>query len=45
MMVKANETYRGFTFIDNLNITSRHLWKDRIHLNDQGTIILMNNFI
>ena len=44
-MVKANEIYRCFTFIDNLNITKRHIWKDRIHLNDLGTIILMNSFI
>ena len=44
-MVKAHEIYRGFIFIENYNITKRHIWKDRVNLNDQGTTILMNNFI
>ena len=41
-MVKAPDIYRGFIFIENYNITKGHIWKDRVHLNDQGTTILMN---
>ena len=44
-MVKAHEIYRDFIFIENYNITKRHIWKGRVHLKDRGTTILMNNFI
>ena len=35
----------GFRFISNDNISRIHLWKDGIHLDDSGTIILAGNFI
>ena len=35
----------GYTFIDNSDIERRHLWKDQLHLNDQGTINLACNFL
>ena len=38
------QTY-GFTFIDNDNIKKEHLWKDGTHLNENGKIILANNYI
>ena len=34
-----------FKMIVNDNITGEHIWKDKIHLNHKGTIILANNFI
>ena len=38
------QTY-GFTFINNDNIKKEHLWKDGTHLNENGKIILANNYI
>ena len=35
----------GFKFITNNNIAARHVWKDKIHLNDEGTQILGDNFV
>ena len=34
-----------YIFIDNSNITERHLWRDGIHLNDRGKDLLANNFL
>ena len=34
-----------YIFIDNSNITERHLWRDGIHLNDRGKYILANNVL
>ena len=35
----------NYTFIDNSHIEKQHLWKDLLHLNDQGTINLACNFL
>ena len=35
----------NFTFIDNVRIRKEHLWKDGVHLNDEGISILTNNYI
>ena len=35
----------GFVFIDNNSIKREHLWKDGLHLLDEGTTILANNII
>lgn len=35
----------GFTYIDNSNITLQDIWKDNIHLNNQGLAKITNNFI
>ena len=43
-MVKAREIYIEVLFLLRI-IILRHIWKDRVHLNDQGTTMLMNNFI
>ena len=33
-----------FNFISNCNINATHIWKDNLHLNDQGTKVLTDNF-
>ena len=35
----------GFTLIDNSEVEKGHLWKDGIHLNDQGIKLLADNYI
>ena len=35
----------GFCFLDNSNISSENLFKDKLHLLDSGKNILVNNFI
>ena len=39
------EFMSDFTFIDNDNITEQHLWKDGIHLKENGKNILANNYL
>ena len=34
-----------FTFVNNNNIITEHLWRDKVHLNDTGMRILTSNFI
>ena len=35
----------GFVFIDNTNITLNHLDSDGIHLTQEGSIVLANNYL
>ena len=35
----------GLGFIDNSNIYAENLFEDGLHLNDDGKVILANNFI
>ena len=45
---KLLRDYAGFynyKFIDNTNIEKQHLWKDSLHLNDNGTINLACSFL
>ena len=45
-LLKINANQFGYVFIDNGNIfVDKHLWKDNIHLNNDGLTILANNFI
>ena len=45
-LLKINAKQFGYVFIDNGNIfIDKHLWKDNIHLNNDGLTILANNFI
>ena len=45
-MLKSNATIADYIFIDNKDIKQdKHLWKDRVHLNNDGLIILADNFI
>ena len=44
-LLKENATKFNYRFIDNTDIMEKHLWKDKLHLNEQGTIILANNFL
>ena len=43
--IHANEMVKDFVFIHNDNIKEEDIWTDRIHLNNQGTTKLTNNFI
>ena len=43
--LRAKQLSHGFVFIDNDNILNDHIWKEKIHLNNKGTVILANNFI
>ena len=43
--LNARQYISEYAFIDNDNIGTWELWKDKLHLNDQGTIKLVNNFI
>ena len=44
-LLKANASTYNYSFIDNSDIGERHLWKDKLHLNKQGTINLACNFL
>ena len=44
-LLKNSAASFNFTFIDNPDIEERHLWKDKLHLNTQGTISLARNFL
>ena len=35
----------GFVFVDNGNITVDHLQRDGIHLTEEGSVILANNYL
>ena len=35
----------GLGFIDNSNICAENLFEDGLHLNDDGKVILANNFL
>ena len=41
----SSQSYHNFTFISNENIIISDLWKDRIHLNENGLSKIANNFI
>ena len=44
-LLKENTGKYNYRFIDNSDIEERHLWKDKLHLNKQGTINLACNFL
>lgn len=44
-MLKSRSRFHGYKFIPNNNISPRHIWKDKIHLSDEGSKILGDNFI
>lgn len=43
--IKERCVRENFIFIFNDSISEEHLWKDGLHLTDDGTTILANNFI
>ena len=45
VFLKARSVIDNFNHIHNGNIHRRHLRKDNLHLNDEGTNLLANNFI
>ena len=44
-LAEAKEFYNGYIFIDNIYINGNHLRKNKVYLNDQGTIILKDNLL
>ena len=44
-ILKEESEKHGFIYIDNGKINGLHVWKDGIHLNENGKILLANNFI
>ena len=44
-MIKTESEKNGFVYIDNKEINGEHVWKDGIHLQENGKIILARNFI
>ena len=45
-ILKINEKLVGFTYIDNSNIEIyKHLWEDKLHLNNTGLDVLLVNFV
>ena len=44
-MLKEKCQNFDFIYLNNNKIEDIHLWKDGLHLNDQGKIILARNFI
>ena len=44
-ILQRNADYHGFIYIDNNNIKRNLLWKDNLHLTEQGTILLARNFL
>ena len=43
--LRTKQLLNDFIIIDNDNIKGEHIWKDEVHLNNNGTIALANNLI
>ena len=41
----SEQCENNFKYIDNSSIEPSHVWKDGLHLNDEGLALLANNFI
>ena len=41
----TNQFIHDFSIIDNSNISAYHVWRDNLHLNNEGRDILANNII
>ena len=41
----ANAQQHNYTFISNSNVHEMHLWRDKVHLTNQGIQLLANNFL
>ena len=44
-LLKVNAGTHNYIFSDNSNIHHNHLWKDKIHLNNEGITLLANNYL
>ena len=44
-LIKVRCDFHGFVYIDHNNIKDEHLWKDGIHLRENGKVILAQNFL
>ena len=45
LILEHNATDHNYKFIDNSNITPKHLRRDELHLNKDGEILLARNFL
>ena len=44
-LLRANQFLHDYELISNDNINTGHIWRDKIHLNNNGVILLANNLI
>ena len=44
-ILKRNASLHNYEFIDNCDISVKHLRVDKLHLNHEGKILLANNFL
>ena len=44
-LLKANAGPHNYIFSENSNINSSHLWKDKVHLNNEGISLLALNYL
>ena len=44
-LLKANAYAHNYVFSDNSNIHPSDLWKDNVHLNNRGILLLTNNYL
>ena len=44
-ILRIHQGFHNYVLICNDNIKSCHLWRDKIHLNDDGIMILAKNFV
>ena len=44
-LLKNNANTHNYIFCDNSNIQRNHLWKDKVHLNNEGMTLLAINYI
>ena len=44
-ILKSYASIHNYKFIENSNINQNHLWKDKLHLNNLGISILVNNYL
>ena len=44
-ILRSKQLSHDFILIENDNISAKHIWRDKIHLNELGSVALANNFI
>ena len=44
-LLQLNAGTHNYKYLDNSNIRNEHLWKDKLHLNEEGIILIANNVL